>query len=74
MKYVISQLDAGFVVADRGGRSYYPSTFSTDKDKVRRELLSMNMQHKYSQILDMFDTAKAQGLIDQSDELHDWLC
>ena len=73
MKYVITEVDGGYAVADRGGRSYYPSTLSTDKDKVRRDLLSMNMQHKYCQLLDMFDTAKAQGLIDENDELNDWL-
>ena len=73
MKYVITQVDERFAVADRGGNTFYPLTLSTDKDVVRRHLLSMNMHHKYCQLLDMFDRAKDTGLIDENDELNDWL-
>ena len=74
MKYKTVQLSNGnYAVAS--GKSYYPSTETSDERAAKKEALVMSAQWYYEQAEKAWAIAEENDLLDKYDTcLGDWLC
>ena len=74
MKYKAQKLnDTEYAVFS--GKSYYPSTVTTDERAAKKEALIMSAQWYYEQAEKAYQIAEEEDLLDKYDTcLGDWLC
>ena len=74
MKYKAAQLNNGNYAVFTG-KSYYPSTVTTDERAAKKEALIMSAQWYYEQAEKAYKIAEEEELLGEYDTcLGDWLC